>query len=64
MHEVEFTHKGVHELLHKHLDELAADYMLQHPGKLLSNTTLLELVVWSGKQVEKPTGPFLLPRKP
>lgn len=48
-------HKERHEYLHKRLDELAADYMRHNPGKLLSTTTVMELVQWSYQQTQKPT---------
>ena len=47
-------HKQRYELLHKELDELLADY-IRHTGKLISNSTLLELMEWSFKQTENPT---------
>lgn len=47
-------HKQRHEILHKELDELLADY-IRHTGKPISNTTLLELMEWSFKQTKKPT---------
>lgn len=46
-------HKLRHQELHKMLDELIADYIL-HTNKLLSNTTLIELIKWSYEQTIKP----------
>ena len=43
-----------HELLHKSLDELLADF-IAHTGKLPSQTTILELTSWSYKQTKDPT---------
>jgi hypothetical protein len=40
------------------LGEIVADYMANTPiGKLLENTTLLELMEWSHKQTQKPDHP-------
>lgn len=43
-----------HQYLHNALDELAGDFLRHHPGKHLSNTTLLELMDWSHKQTIEP----------
>lgn len=42
-----------HEMLHERLDELAADF-LKHNEKLLSKTTIMELIEWSFKQTTNP----------
>jgi len=47
-------HKEVHHELHEALDELAADYM-EHTGKLLSKTSVVELLEWSFEQTKDPT---------
>lgn len=47
-------HKERHKLLHKHLDELLVDW-ITHTGKLLSNSTVLELLEWAHEQTENPT---------
>lgn len=46
-----------HEELHKAVDELAADYMYHNRRKLLSETTVLDLLKWSNEQTKNPT-PF------
>lgn len=50
----EATHLARHVELHKANDELIACYMLAHPGKLLRDTTLLELIEWSYKATKEP----------
>ena len=50
----EEEHRLRHVELHKSFDELMADFLAQHPRKLPSNTTLMELMVWSHKQTIKP----------
>jgi hypothetical protein len=47
-------HKKRHEDLHRKLDELVADF-IRHTGKLPSDTTLMEFMVWSSEQKENPT---------
>lgn len=44
-----------HQVLHEALDELAADYMTHNRGKILSQTTVLELMQWSNGQTKNPT---------
>lgn len=46
-------HRGRHAELHKKLDELLADF-IDHTGRLLSETTILELIQWSFEQTKKP----------
>jgi hypothetical protein len=46
-------HKARHELLHKHLDELVADF-ISLTDRLPSMTTLLEFMKWSYAQTIKP----------
>ena len=47
-------HKEIHVQLHKSLDELLADF-LEQTGKLLSQTTIMELIEWSYRQTQNPT---------
>jgi hypothetical protein len=47
-------HRARHKLLHEQMDELIADYLAHHRGKLLSNTTLMELMQWSHRQTVDP----------
>ena len=47
-------HKKRHVELHKKLDELVADF-IAHTEKLLSETTLLELMRWSFEQTQYPS---------
>ena len=47
-------HKKHHIELHQALDLLAADMML-HTNRLLSETTILELMEWSHEQTIKTT---------
>ncbi len=49
------AHQARHKELHSSLDELFADYLSQHTGKLPSNTTVLELLQWSYQQAKEPT---------
>jgi len=46
-------HIKVHEILHKNLDELVADF-IDCTGNLPSKTTIMELMMWSGKQLTEP----------
>jgi hypothetical protein len=47
-------HKAKHQLLHKHLDELVADF-IQHTKLLPSTTSIAELIRWSYTQTQEPT---------
>lgn len=47
-------HKARHKELHRSLDELCADYVT-HTGKLLSKTSVMDLIVWSNHQQYNPT---------
>jgi hypothetical protein len=47
------SHRKDHELLHRALDRLLADY-LQMTGKDLTGLTAIDLVQWSKKQSECP----------
>lgn len=46
-------HKEKHIKLHKSFDELVADYV-SHTEKLLSETTVMELIEWSYSQTINP----------
>jgi hypothetical protein len=46
-------HKDRHELLHKNLDELVADF-IAHTEKLPSKTSVFELLQWSHAQTINP----------
>ena len=48
-------HIEAHKRLHRLLDELIADFIF-HSGKLLSRTTILDLMIWSHKQTSTPDG--------
>lgn len=48
-------HAKHHGTLHRHLDELMADYMTFHPGALPSETTVLQLMQWSYTQTVEPS---------
>ena len=50
----EQEHKERHVLLHKCFDELLADYLLHHPGEILSSLFVMDVVEWSGKQQKVP----------
>ncbi len=45
-------HKARHKLLHECFDELLADF-IKDTRKLISETTLFELMEWSNKQTKK-----------
>ena len=47
-------HKARHQLLHKELDELIADF-ITHTKSLPSKTSLMELMSWSRIQTTNPT---------
>lgn len=48
-------HKARHELLHKCLDEPAAD-MIRHTERTLTGTSVMELIEWSNIQTMSPSG--------
>jgi len=50
-------HQARHRILHEMVDELVADYLLQHREALPSETTLLDLMKWSYEQTQNPTDP-------
>ena len=47
-------HKARHIELHKKLDELLADFIVQ-TGKTPSHTTVMEFLAWSSEQIQQPT---------
>jgi hypothetical protein len=47
-------HKERHLKLHQALDELLADF-IDHTGKYLSNTSIMELLEWSHTQWQNPS---------
>lgn len=47
-------HKKRHELLHRHLDELLGDFILQ-TGHYPSSVSLMTLLKWSYQQTKNPT---------
>jgi hypothetical protein len=51
-------HCARHLALHEALDELCADWALhQPPGKVFSNSTIMELIKWSHRQTIEPEDP-------
>ena len=48
------AHQQRHELLHRMLDELLADFLLHNRGKVPSKTTVWELMEWSNRQMKDP----------
>jgi hypothetical protein len=50
------AHRARHVLLHKHLDELLADF-IRHTRKRPSETTMLEFLEWSAGQTKKNVPP-------
>jgi hypothetical protein len=47
-------HRAQHEKLHRALDELVACFLLAHPEKRPSTTTVLELIEWSHRATIEP----------
>lgn len=47
-------HKARHIELHRMLDELTADF-IRHTGRLLSQTTVMDLLGWAYEQTLSPT---------
>ncbi len=54
MSELKESHRERHALLHKHLDELVADF-ITHTDGLPSKSTVFELIEWSYQQTLNPT---------
>lgn len=50
-------HIRAHKELHRSFDKLIADFITHVDGKLLTNTSLLELIQWSHGQTLDPTMP-------
>jgi hypothetical protein len=49
-------HKERHQMLHKYLDELLADFIRHNPGVVsYLRMPVLDLMAWSNKQTENPT---------
>jgi hypothetical protein len=48
-------HRARHVELHANFDELLADYLRWNRGKMPSNTSMLELIVWAHEQTINPT---------
>ena len=53
-------HIAHHKLLHAILDELLADYLMNHHGKYLSEILIMDVMRWSSEQCENPTEPFYI----
>ncbi len=51
-------HIEYHKQLHKCLDELAGDFFAQ-TGKMPSKSSVMDLMEWSCKQTENPTGEWV-----
>lgn len=47
-------HRERHKLLHEHLDELLADFLVHNWSARPSTTTLIELMRWSHAQTIDP----------
>jgi hypothetical protein len=47
-------HKLRHVMLHQHLDELLADYLMHHDGALPSRTGMMDFLSWSHQQTVEP----------
>ena len=48
-------HKEIHEKLHRHLDELFADFILHHPNKSgFTKLPILDLITWASEQAMNP----------
>lgn len=61
MRQTKEQHRRRHQILHRALDELAADWALHHTKlretgqiKLYTNSTIMELMQWSHKQTVEP----------
>ena len=47
------SHRERHELLHKCLDELVADFITVNANKSLYNTSLAEFIKWSAAETRE-----------
>ncbi|VVB55190.1 Uncharacterised protein [uncultured archaeon] len=52
------AHAKRHEKLHKALDELTADFIVNNPGHTLGGTSIMELMEWSNTQTQAPAGNY------
>lgn len=50
-----------HQLLHRCLEELYADYLAQHPAACPRGTSVAALLAWSRQQQTCPDGAHRLP---
>lgn len=48
-------HKQVHIVLHRHFDELLADYLMHHRDALPSKMNFIDFLKWSHQQTLDPT---------
>ena len=48
------AHARRHRELHQKLDELVTHYLLSNPRSSPAEVTILELILWSGKQIHTP----------
>ena len=55
-------HLNLHQYLHQQLDKIVADYIM-HTKKILSNTTVEELMDWSYTQTKAETIIHFEPKK-
>lgn len=53
------THEERHKMLHRHLDELVADW-ITNTGALPSKCTVLDLMRWASSQADSPDHPDTL----
>ncbi len=51
----ELDHQKRHVELHAALDELVADYLMQHRGISLRETSVMDLMQWSSQQTKQLT---------
>lgn len=54
MSENVLNHAIRHRELHTALDDVVAHFLLSNEGKRPAETTILELIMWSGKQIDIP----------
>ena len=52
----EEEHRQRHEVLHRMLDELVADW-ISHSTRLPGQATVMELMTWASKQAKAPDHP-------
>jgi len=51
----DLEHQHRHQLLHKYLDELVADFIDHNRGKTLNGSSIMDLMAWSAEQTKNPT---------